>query len=112
MVDLIKGIPPSTTFSILSPVSLKSKKINLTEPDTCITRARAKTMNTKNSSIPNFYILDVHIPPDKTASRISPKSFYTKQNNLTQSDSSIKMTQSKTIKSNVLHTPLLKIPKA
>ncbi|XP_001948907.3 probable serine/threonine-protein kinase DDB_G0282963 [Acyrthosiphon pisum] len=94
IADLIKDIPLSTTVSILCPESLKSNKRNLTESDTCITRAKANIIKTQHSSIPNFDHMDVHIPPDTTASRISPI-----KNNLTQFDSGIKMTQSKTIES-------------
>jgi len=104
MADLIKDIPPSTTVSILSPGSLKSNKRNLTESDTCITRSKAKIIKTQHSSIPNIDHMDVHIPSGTTVSRISPKLFYTKQNNLTQSDSGIKMTRSKTIESNEHYT--------
>ncbi|XP_060865118.1 rhoGEF domain-containing protein gxcJ-like [Metopolophium dirhodum] len=100
IADLIKNIPLSTTVSILSPKSVKINKRNLTESDPCITRTKAKIKKTQHSSIPNFDHMNVHIPPDTTALRISPKSFYTKQNNLTQFDSGIKMTQSKTIESN------------
>jgi len=107
IADLIKDIPSSSTVSILSPESLKNQKRNLTESDTCITRPEAKILKTNYSSIPSFDHLD---PPD-TFSRINLNSFYSKQNNLTLSDSVIKITPSKTNESNLPYTPLLNIPK-
>ena len=112
MVDLIKKIPSSTIVSISSPELIKSKKRKLTESDTCITRTKSKIKKTKNSSIPNFDNLDVHIPSETTVSIISPKSCDTKQHNLTESDSGISMTQSENMESDEPYTPVLNIPKA
>lgn len=105
VADLIKDIPSSSTVSILSPESLKSKKRNLTDSDTCITSTEAKILKTNS---PSFEHLD---PPDTTFSGINLNSFYSKQNNLTQSDCVIKMAPPITIESNLPNTPLLNIPK-
>jgi len=86
IADLIKDIPLSTTVYILGPELLKSNKRKLTESDTCITKTKAKIIKTQHSSIPNF---DHMVPQDTTISRISSKSFYTKQNNLTQFESTL-----------------------
>lgn len=98
--DLIKNIPKSTTVSILNPKSLKSNKRNLTESDTCITRAKAKIIKTQHSSIQNFNHMDVHILPVTTASRVSPKSLNCQNINLIQSNKSVEMTKSKVTESN------------
>lgn len=100
MEDLIKNIPKSTTVSIVSPKSLKSNKRNLTESDTCITKAKAKMIKTQHSSIQNFNHMDVHILPVTTASRVSPKSLNCQNINLIQSNKSVEMTKSKVTESN------------
>jgi len=108
MIDFINDIPSSSTVSMLSPESLKSKKRNLTKSDPCISSVKTKILKTKHSSIPSFDNLD---PPDTTVLNINSNSFYSKQNNLSQTDSVIKMSQSKMIESNLQSDKSIKLSK-